>query len=202
MIGAGLSLNTQPGVSNQFGFKQCGSSIADYSDIALPSNTFQGLEGGYFSSRDHLVHPPARGQGSNQGGLTLRSHDIRGTPAPVFVPQPRDQIKVNGLFSNSSRGFQQPAPHPSSRSQVGSTNNNPFRSTSFRRPSISRFPPHQGQRDKFGFLRYEFEEGDETYELQPVTSFGQPRRQGKEYITPSATDQPTIVLGLSDFSTR
>lgn len=188
MIGAGLSLNTQSGVGSHFGFKQCGSSIADYSDIALPSHTFQGLEGGYFSSRSHLVHPPAQGQGSNQGGLTLRSHDIRGVPAPVFVPQPRDQIRVNGVFANSSRGFQQPAPGPPSGSRFGSTKTNPFRSTNFKRPTISKFPPHLGQPNNFEFSRFDSEEGNETYELQPVTSFGQSRRQGKGRHHPFAKD--------------
>lgn len=182
MIGAGLSLNNQPGMSSQFGFKQCGSSIADYSDSALPTHSqpFQSFQGGPFSAQNHLIHPPAQGQGGTQGGFTFRSRDIQGVPAPVFVPQARE-VRVNGTFLNSSRAFQQqPAPHPESASRFGPINN-PFRSSSSKRPPISKFPPHQGQPSKFDFSRIESREG-ESYELQPVTSYGLPQENGKDDI--------------------
>lgn len=176
MIGAGLTFNTQTGMSSQFGFKQSGSSIADYSDNALPSRSqpFQGFRGGPFSAQNHLVHPSAPGQGGTQSGLTFRSRDIRGAPVPVFLPQARE-VRVNGSFLNSSRGFQQqPAPRFASV-------NNPFRSSSSKRPAISEFPPHEGQPSRFDFSRVDSEEGD-RYELQPVTPHDLPQEDCKDDI--------------------
>lgn len=175
-MGAGPTSNTQTGMSSQYGFKHCGSSIADYSDSALPSHSqpFQGFWGGPFSAQSHLVHPCAQGQKDTQNGLTFRCRDIRGAPVPVFVPQARE-VRVNGLFLNSSRGFQQkPAPRSSSIK-------NPFRSNSSKRPPISKFHPHQGQPSQFQFSRIGFEEG-ESYELQPVQPYGLLQDDGEDDI--------------------
>lgn len=180
MIGAGLSLSTQPGMSSsQFRFKQCGSSIADYSDNALPSRSqpFQGFKDGPFTTQNHIIHPPAQRQAGTQGSVTFRSREVRGTPAPVFIPQARE-IRINGSFLNSSRGFeQQPTPPPTSGLRAVPINN-PFRSRSSKRPPISKFPSHQGQPGKFDFSRINSEEGG-AYELQPIKPLGPPP-QGRD----------------------
>lgn len=175
MLGAGLSFGNQPGTSSQFGFKQTGSSIADYSDthMASASQPLQGFGRGPFNTQSHLVHPPVAGQGSNQGNMSYRSKDIRGAPAPVLIPH-AGRVRVNGTFSNSSRVFQhqQSATRPPSGTKLS----NPFRSGNTKRPPVARFPPHQGQAGKFDFSRIESDDGEDTYEMQPLATHGQPQR--------------------------
>lgn len=178
MFGAGLSFDTQPGTNSQFGFKQTGSSIADYSDahMASASEPFQCFGGGPFDKNGHLVHPLPTGQAGNEGNISYRSRAIRGIPAPVLIPQ-AGPFRVNGTFSNSSRGFryQQSAPRPAS----GSRFDIPFRSGNTKRLPVARFPPHYGQAGKFDFSRIESDDGEDTYELQPVSNYGQQRRLAK-----------------------
>lgn len=184
MVGAGLSFNTQPATGGEFGFKQCGSSIANYSDNEMPPERFQEYQGGPFSQENHFVHPPPSGTNNlRPGQVTFRSRDIRGVPAPVFVPQQRNH-RVNGLFQDSSRGVAQPGfppqqLHPSSGA-VDSMRNS-FRNADSKRPAVSRFQSHQGQPNRFEFSRLDSDAGD-AYELQPVPNRTPQRQRNSRYL--------------------
>lgn len=165
MVGAGLSLNTR----GDLGFKQCGSSIANYSDIELPIEPLQEYQGGPFSQESHFVHPVAPGPNNwHPGQVTFRSRDIRGVPAPVFVPQQRIH-RVNGYFQDSSRGLAQPGFPPQSssgnhqrRRSSGALDSvrSAFRNNENKRPGVSQFPVQRGQPDKFEFSRLGSDDGE------------------------------------------
>lgn len=173
MVGAGLSLNSQP--VSQLGFKQCGSSIADYSDSALASHSrpFYSFNGEPSSAQSDFVSTSAQGQHNLQSSSNFQSRDIRRAPVPILVPQAHE-FRVNGSLTNGRGSPRQTVTRTETR-------NNPFWSNSSRRPAISKFPPHQGQPSKFDFSRIESEEG-ESYEMQAVTSHGEPRNYGKDDV--------------------
>lgn len=175
MKGAGLSLSSQQGW--MLGYKQCGSSIADVSDKDLPTQNFTGFEGGLFQE-DGLVHPPRRGENSLSGRTIFRPREIRGTPAPVFIAEPRIH-RVNGLFTNDSRGLQQfQTQRPSSASRLPPVRDL-FRSGSQKRPPIAKFPPYEGQPRNFDFSRLRSMKGGQSYEMQFLTPLGQTQQQSK-----------------------
>ncbi|KAJ4394114.1 hypothetical protein N0V93_003331 [Gnomoniopsis smithogilvyi] len=157
------------------GYKQCGSSIADVSDKNLPSQHFTGLEGGLFQEGG-LVHPPCRGGDSLPGQPIFRPREIRGTPAPVFIAEPRNH-RVNGLFTNDSRGFQQIRAQPTAPAPRLPPVRDLLRSDSQKRPSIANFPPHQGQPSSFNFSRLRSTKGAQGYEMQSLTPLGQIQQQ-------------------------
>lgn len=172
MVGAGLSFKTQPTTGGEFGFKQCGSSIANYSDNDVPPERFQEYQAGPFSQETHFVHPLPPGTNNlRPGQITFRSRDIRGVPAPVFVPQQRNH-RVNGLFQDSYRGVAQPGFPPQQRrpsTPAYDSMRSNFRNTNSKRPFVSRFQAHQGQPNNFEFSRLGSDTGD-GYELQPVSN--------------------------------
>lgn len=193
MVGAGLSFNTRPPTGGDFGFKQCGSSIANYSDNEMPPESFQEYQGGPFSQESHFVHPPPAGsENLRPGQVTFRSRDIRGVPAPVFVPQQRNH-RVNGLFQDSSRGVGQPGfpPQPSVAHQARPSSGafdsmrSAFRNTDSKRPAVSQFSAHRGQPNRFEFSRLASDDGN-AYELQPLSNeMPQRQRKGRNLPSPS-----------------
>lgn len=191
MVGAGLSFNTQPGTRGEFGFKQCGSSIANYSDIEMPTKPFQAFDGGPFLQENHLVHPPPSGPpGTHPHQLTFRSRDVRGVPVPVFVPEQRAH-RINGFFQDSSRGVTQTAP-PSQPvaaqenpppSTTFNSMRNVFRNSQSKRPSVSKFPAHRDQPNKFNFSLLGSDD-EHAYELQPIPMDNQQRPNNGKRVTP------------------
>lgn len=177
MVGAGLSFDAR----SDFGFKQCGSSIANYSDNEMPAEGLQEYQEGPFRQENHFVHPPpADSNNSRPGQVTFKSRDIRGVPAPIFVPQHRIH-RVNGVFQNDSRGFAQqgfpPQPLNSQQAQPSSLRNNAFRNNDSKRPPVSQFSSYRGQPNRFEFSRLGSDDGN-AYELQPMTTdmFRRPRK--------------------------
>lgn len=194
MKGAGLSLSSQQGW--MLGYKQCGSSIADVSDKDLPIQNFTGFEGGPFQE-DGLVHPPRRGDESLPGQSIFRPREIRGTPAPVFIAEPRNH-RVNGLFTNDSRGLRQnTAQRPPSTSRLPPVRDL-FQSGSQKRPAIAKFPPHQGQPNNFDFSRLRSLQGSQSYEMQSLTPLGQTKQQGKSHVPTPLYNRPDLSNILSD----
>lgn len=191
MVGAGLSFNTQPATRGELGFKQCGSSIANYSDNDMLPEHFQGYQGGPFLQENHLVHPPPAGSNNLcPGQVTFRSRDIRGVPAPVFIPQQRTH-RVNGIFQDSSRAIGQQGFHPQpaggqeTRPTSGAFDSmrNAFRNNQCRRPPVSQFPAHRGQPNRFEFSRLGSDNGD-SYELKPVSNDMLHRQRKSKYLYP------------------
>lgn len=193
MVGAGLSLSAQPPTGGDFGFKQCGSSIANYSDHEMPPESFQEYQGGPFLQESHLVHPPPAGAGK----LTFRSRDIRGVPAPVFVPQQRNH-RVNGLFQDSSRGITpqgyppQQQPSGAFDSSMRSTVRN---NTDTQRPPVSQFSAHRRQPSQFEFSHLASDDGN-SYELQPMSNQTPQRQRNGRYLP-----RPPFWLRLLTHST-
>lgn len=178
MKGAGISLSSQQGRNWMLGYKQCGSSLADISDKDLPTQNFTGFDGGLFSG-DGLVHLPRQGERNLPGRSIFRPREIRGTPAPVFLPEQRIH-RVNGLFTNDSRSLQQRQEQcPPSASRFPPVRDL-LRSGSQKRPSIAKFPPHHGQPDNFDFSRLKSIKGGKSYEMNSLTSFGKYQQRGKK----------------------
>lgn len=177
MKGAGLSLSSQQGWV--LGYKQCGSSIADVSDKDLPTQNFTGFDGGLFQ-KDGLVHPPRRGEDCLSGQSKFRPREIGGIPAPVFLPEQRDH-RVNGHFTNDSRGLRLHRAHRTPSASLVSPVRDLFRSGSQKRPPISKFPPHEGQPSSFDYSRLKSNKAGQSFEMQSLTPLRQTELQGKAY---------------------
>lgn len=177
MKGAGLSLSSQQGW--MLGYKQCGSSIADVSDKDLPIQNFTGFEGG-LSQKDGLVNPPRRGEDCLSGQSNFKPREIGGVPAPVFLPEQRHH-RVNGHFTNDSRGLRLHRAHRTPSASLVSPVRDLFRSGSQKRPPISKFPPHEGQPSNFDYSRLKSNKAVQSYEMQSLTPLRQTELQGKSY---------------------
>lgn len=177
MKGAGLSLSSQQGWT--LGYKQCGSSIADVSDKDFPAQNLTGFEGGLFH-KEGLVHPPRRGDGCLSGQSKFRPREIGGIPAPVFLPEQRNH-RVNGHFTNDSRGLRLHRAHRSPTASLVSPVRDLFRSGSQKRPPISKFPPHEGQPSNFDYARLSSNKANQSYEMHSLTPHRQTDLQGKTY---------------------
>lgn len=185
MKGAGLSLSSQQGWA--LGYKQCGSSIADVSDKDLPTQNLTGFEGGLFH-KEGLVHPPGRGDDCRQP--KFRPREIGGIPAPVFLPEQRNH-RVNGHFTNDSRGLRLHRAHRSPTASLVSPVRDLFRSGSQKRPPISKFPQHEGQPSNFDYSRLSSRKADQSYEMQSLTP-RQTELQGKTYQISDCSHSLTV----------
>lgn len=197
MKGAGISLRSQQGPSWMLGYKQCGSSLADVSDKELPTQNFTGFEGGPFSG-DGLVHlPPRQDKQSMFGRSVFRPREIRGTPAPVFLPEQRIH-RVNGLFTNNSRNLQ--PPQQQDERLPATSRLTPVRdllsSGSQKRPPIAKFSPHHGQPDNFEFSRLQSIKRGQAYEMDSLTPLGKLQKQGE--LHDPTCDAIAIPFALTD----
>ncbi|POS73198.1 hypothetical protein DHEL01_v208410 [Diaporthe helianthi] len=185
------------GLLGTTGFKQCGSSIANYSDcedlsdaalinLVIPSSPAAHPAGGFqpatgpFHKQPHVVHPPAKN--NKPQDLRYRKHNINQASVPVFVPEQRFH-RVNGLFQDTSRPVAQtPAASNSnspdqSWSQFSCTSapRAPFRRGNSKRSFFRDFTLHQVMSPRHPFSELQSEESS-LHELQPVTSQPETRR--------------------------
>lgn len=222
MLGAGLTYNTEFGTS---GFKQCGSSIANYSDCDIPSevdftrpNNGHPLQGtqnnhqqqgiGLFSSQPRLVHPP--GNNTNLQDTRYRRHNVYQAPVPVFVPEQRTH-RVNGLFQNSSRPIpeanseaevfneQDQQRFPSFGSKISDAIRQPFRRDSCKRPPLQILTLHEGQQPRHPFTELSSEDGDEYREhgIELTTTTAQPILRDQVNRPPTRQSQVLSAAILS-----
>lgn len=221
--GAGLNFNTQLG-SN--GFKQCGSSIANFSDCEAPSDaalTNPGLPsyprghpgGGFqpaigpFDTQPRIVHPPRNN--NEPQDLRYRKHSINQAPLPVFVPEQRYH-RVNGLFQDTSRPVAQIPPASGTLDQnrshffgprTSSAIREPLRRAKSKRTSFRDFTLHQGLPPRHPFTELESDDGS-LHELQSITSqsdYRQQRTAGKRR-DPSTKSERDPYLGLQPDTTN
>lgn len=170
------------------GFKQCGSSIANYSDCGalsdtaltnrvIPSSPTAHPAGDYqpamgpFHKQPHLVHPPVKNNKSQD--FRYRKHNINQAPVPVFVPEQRFH-RVNGLFQDTSRPVAQIPPASNepdqNRSQLScpSATRAPFRKGNSKRSFHRDFTLCQVMSPRHPFSQLQSEDSS-LHELQPVT---------------------------------
>ncbi|KAH8766836.1 hypothetical protein F5883DRAFT_671717 [Diaporthe sp. PMI_573] len=192
------SVFLRPSREREFGtndFKQCGSSIANYSDCeahsdaaltntVIPSYPRAHLADGPqpatgpFNTQPHVVHPPANN--NKPQDLRYRKHNINKAPVPVFVPEQRFH-RVNGLFQDTSRPVARIPPASGSqdqnRSQIfgSSALRAPFRRINSKRSSFRDLTLHQGMSPRHPFTELESDDSS-LHELQPVTSQPDTRR--------------------------
>lgn len=216
MIGAGRIHNTEFGTS---GFKQCGSSIANYSDCDMPSEAAsirskvvrphgeaqdssqqQGI--GLFATQRSLVYPP--GNNIDPQGTSYQ-HNINQAPVPVFVPEQRTH-RINGLFQNNSRPIHEVEafnPEHKKRSphfgqMVSGAIRQPFRRGSSKRPPLQVSTLHEGQPHRHPFTELDSEDGHEHpehgIELNPIAA--QPIMSAQGHALPNRQAQipPAAVL--------
>lgn len=218
MLGAGLTYNTDFGTS---GFKQCGSSIANYSDCDIPSgadytrpnigyhfggtqNSHQQQGIGLFSTQPRLVHPP--GNNTNLQDTRYRRHNVYQAPVPVFVPEQRTH-RVNGLFQNSSRPIpeadseaeavyeQDQTRSPSFGEKISGAIRQPFRRSSSKRPPLQIPTLHEGQQPRHPFTELDSEDGSEYREhgIELTTIAAQPNLR-EQVHRPSTRQTQAPVL--------
>ncbi|RYP45762.1 hypothetical protein DL768_007938 [Monosporascus sp. mg162] len=138
------------------GFKQAGSSIADYSD----DDDDIGHNRGPFASREHILHHP-------RSEAQVDSHELRSlkdTKQSVYLPKTRGH-EVSGFPQNSIRLFStQTVNHTDAGRRRPSTIrqlSNPFRQGSYRRAdadSSFQFKPRGN-----GASKYEFRDSASEY---------------------------------------
>ncbi|ROV89184.1 hypothetical protein VPNG_10208 [Cytospora leucostoma] len=201
-------------------FKQCGSSIANYSDCDMPSEAAsirskvvrpyggvqessqqQGI--GLFATQRSLVHPP--GNNIDPHGTRYRQHNINQAPVPVFVPEQRTH-RINGLFQNSSR----PSPEvnsfkpenkkrsPSFGQMVSGAIRQPFRRGSSKRPPLPISTLHEGRPHRHPFTELDSEDGhvniEHGIELNPIAAQPDMTTQGHAPPDRQAQIPPAAVL--------
>lgn len=197
MHSAGLSRITQEGTAEYLG-RPCGDSVANFSDRDLPEGYLQSFDAQAFQDNNgRLVHPPRPGQGNDSANLAYRSLDIQGMNRPVLFPNPRD-VRVNGLFQDSSRDFSQPDQDPSASAQRArrpsmesrlANLRNPFSKKS-KRPVLQRLSTYKTRPSRSRYSMLE-EFGAESIEMDtmtsPVTPHGPPQQQqyGKSSFLPT-----------------
>ncbi|KAG8163388.1 hypothetical protein KVR01_006685 [Diaporthe batatas] len=205
--GVGLNFNTHVGTN---GFKQCGSSIANFSDYealsdaastngVIPSSPTAHPAGGFrpptgpFHQQPHVIHPPVKN--NKPQDLRYRKHNINQAPVPVFVPEQRFH-RVNGLFQDSSR----PAAQVPSASNVPDQNwhqiscpsatRAPFRKGNSKRTFRHDFTLHQAMSPRHPFSELQSDDSS-LHELQPVTSQpdkSRPSTSGELWDSPPRPD--------------
>ncbi|KAJ0115838.1 hypothetical protein J7T55_004007 [Diaporthe amygdali] len=182
------------------GFKQCGSSIANYSDCEAPldaASTNPGLGSsltgpragisqpaiGPFDTQPRIVHPP--GTGNKPQDLRYRKHNVNQAPLPVFVPEQRHH-RVNGLFQDTSRPVANTNPASNSQDQnrsqffgqrTPSAIRDPFLQANSKRTSYRSFTLHPGLAPRHPFTELDSDDGS-LHELQHITSQPDSRRPG------------------------
>lgn len=222
MIGAGLTYNTEFGTS---GFKQCGSSIANYSDRDFPSeadftrsnigHSFGGTHNNHqpqgfslFSTQPRLVHPPSNN--TNFEDTKYRRYNVYQAPVPVFVPEQRNH-RVNGIFQNSSRPIpeedlgaeavneQGPKRTPSFGDKISGAIRQPFRRGSSKRPPLQISTLHQGQQPRHPFTELSSEDDNEHREHSVETTAIAARHSLREQAQrpPTRQSQVSPPAGLS-----
>ncbi|KUI70786.1 hypothetical protein VM1G_05976 [Cytospora mali] len=227
MIGAGL--NYDMGFSTN-GFKQCGSSIANYSDCDIPTeaasirpnnghtlpegthNNHQQQGIGPFATRPRLVHPP--GNNNNPQDTRYRRHNVYQAPVPVFVPEQRNH-RVNGLFQNSSRPVPEAASDaetingqdqkrsPSFGQKVSDAIRQPFRRGSIKRPPLHISTLHERQLPRHPFTELGSEDGIENREhsIELTTIAAQPNLKDQVHRPRTRQTETLVAAVLSPPST-
>lgn len=222
MLGAGLTYGTEFGTS---GFKQCGDSIANYSDCDIPSepgftrpnighhhggtqNSHQQQGLGLFSTQPRLVHPPDNY--TNLQDTRYRRHNVYQAPIPVFVPEQRTH-RVNGLFQNSSRPIpkadseveavyeQDRTRSPSFGNKIQGAIRQPFRRSSSKRPPLQISTLHEGQQPRHPFTELGSEDGSEYREhgIELTTITARPNLREQVHRQPARQTQVPSVAVLS-----
>lgn len=150
-IGSGADIGSDPPFP-MMGFKQAGSSIADYSDEEDHINKRRGP----FTSREHILqHPQSEAQST-----PYELRNLKDTKQQVLLPRTRARDAI-GFPQNSIRLFSTKSKDTESAPRRPSSIRNPFRQGNYRRADSSshfQFMPRGN-----GPSKYEFRDSASEY---------------------------------------